>query len=376
MKIERRIFVFLCGVLVSAGAAAQEAPRPSDVVAETYTPVEPLQRSAPTYPAAALDHNREGWVRVSFIISEEGKVIEPMIEESSNNVFDESALRAIEHWRYKPATVGGKPVEQSMVQTIIRYQLFETEGASVEFVKKYRIAYSAILAKNLAKAGPLVEQLEKGPANYYEDAWLWWLKYVYLDAMGGAEPEALITALSKALGSSPGKDDAYLQPDVFVSASQRLYVLSVRANDFSGALTAFERLTGSNTAKRSKNYESVVATLEPSHGEIMNAVAGPKVLQQTARVDEHHYWVHRLLRRSFAFGDVQAGKLEVVDVRCTRENRRFVSLPEDAVLKIPDTWGDCRVYIKGDVGTVFSFEEYPDGYANAVDPAQLAPNKE
>ena len=80
--------------------------------------------------------------------------------------------------------------------------------------------------------------------------------------------------------------------------------------------------------------------------------------------------------RSFAFGDVQGGKLDVVDVRCTRANRRFVALPENAVLKIPDTWGDCSVYIKGVEGTEFTFDEYPAEYANAIDPAQVAPTKE
>jgi len=376
MKTRRRHILALFSVLVPAGAAAQEPPRPLDQVAETYVPAEPLQRPAPTYPGAALAHRREGWVRVSFVISDEGTVIEPMIEESSHNSFDASSLHAVEKWRYKPAMRDGKPVEQSMVQTIIRYQLEDdAKGAGQEFAGKYRKAYGLVGAKNFAAAGPLIQELDNGHLNSYEDALLWWLKYVYLDAMGAAKPEELIKALDRALGSSPDKDDAYLEPDVFVSASQRLYALHVRGGDFSGALTAFERLTASKAAKRSKQYASAVASLEPSRREIMNAIAGPKVLRQTARVDEYNYWVHRMLRRSFGFGDVQGGKLEVVDVRCTRETRRFASLPENVILKIPDAWGDCSVYIKGDVGTVFAFEEYPDGHANAVDPSNLTPAK-
>jgi hypothetical protein len=34
------------------------------------------------------------------------------------------------------------------------------------------------------------------------------------------------------------------------------------------------------------------------------------------------------------------------------------------------------VYIKGDEGTTFSFDEYAEGYANTVDPAQIAPKTE
>ena len=375
MKIRWRSSLVFCGALFAVGAAAQPAPSP-DGRADVYIPAEPLKRTPPSYPQNALIDRREGWVRVSYIISEEGEVIEPMIEDSSSADFDAATLRAIKSWRYKPATVGGKPVEQSMVETTIRYKMQDAKGASAQFVKKYRAAYPMIAAKNLAEAGALVQELEKGELNYYEQAWLWWLKFVYLDATGTAEPNALIGSLRKALGSSEAKDYDYLEPDVLVAASQRLYVLQARGGDFSGAVTTFERLEASKTAKRSKLYKDAIASLEPNYRQVMSLVAGTNVLRQTARVDEHDYWVHRMLRRSFALGDVKGGKLDVVDVRCTRANRRFVSLPENAVLKIPDTWGDCSVYIKGVEGTTFTFDEYPAGYANAVDPAQVAPTKE
>ena len=378
MKIRRQSFLVLCGALFAAGAAAQPSPPPPSPAtpSDVYIPAEPVSRTPPSYPPSAISDGREGWVRVSFIISEKGEVIEPMIEDSSSKDFDANTLRAIKSWRYKPATVGGKPVEQSMVETTIVYQLDNAKGASPQFVKKYRAVYPMIAAKNLTEAAPLMQEIEKGDLNYYAQAWLWWLKYLYLDATGTAEPDALVGSLRKALGSSPTKDDDYLQPDVYVVASQRLYALMLRVGDFSGAVAVFERLKVSKAAKRSKLYSDVIAALEPSYRKIMSLVEGDGVLQQTARVDEHNYWVHRMLRRSFGLGDVRGGKLDVVDVRCTRANRRFVSLPENAVLKIPDTWGDCSVYIKGDEGATFAFEEYPAAYANTVDPAQIAPAKE
>ncbi|HET8699553.1 MAG TPA: energy transducer TonB [Gammaproteobacteria bacterium] len=376
----------LFGVLLVAIAGAQApppAPTPPSAPASApasnggnaaYVPAEVESRTPPDYPARALRQGREGWARVSFIISEEGRVIEPMIEDSSSPDFDEPTLRAIESWLYKPATLGGKPVEQSMVQTIIRYQLRSGEkGAKPKFVSKYRAAYSSVVAKQLVEAAPLIQELEQGEMNFYEDAWLGWLKYVYLEATGTATPEALEQALSRALGSSGSADDDYLEPAVYVSGWQRLFVIRARNGDLSGAVTAFERLKASKAAHRSKSYEEVVASLEPSYREIMSLVEGPTILQQKARVEEHDYWVHHMLRRSFAIGDVQDGKLHVVDVRCTRTNRRFVSLPPESVLTIPDSWGDCSVYIKGDVGTTFAFEEYPADFSKAAAAGQTAP---
>jgi len=70
------------------------------------------------------------------------------------------------------------PVEQSMVETTIVYQLEAAKGASPQFVKKYRAVYPMIAAKNLTEAGPLMQEIEKGDLNYYAQAWLWWLKYL------------------------------------------------------------------------------------------------------------------------------------------------------------------------------------------------------
>jgi TonB family protein len=376
MNIHGRVCFALCNALAAAGVAAQEPGSPPGGPENIYIPAQPVERSAPNYPTSALMDSLEGWVRVSFIISEEGEVIEPMIEDSSSSAFDESTLRAIRKWRYKPATRGGKPVEQSMVQTTIYYQLLDAKGASSHFVGKYRTAVRLIADKKLTEADSLLQALERGELNFYEEAWLWWLKYVYLESTGTAKPEALEEALRKALGSSPRKDDDYLLPDVFVSASRRLFMLRARSADLSGAVDVFKRLTASNTAKRSKLYKEAVASLEPTNDEIMRLVAGPQVLKQVARVDEHSYWVHRMLRRSFALGDVQGGKLDVIDVRCTLANRRFFSITENTVLKIPGTWGDCGVYIKGSEGTTFAFAEYPMDYSSTIDPAQIAPRKE
>ena len=318
-----RIGLIVCGASLAVNAVAQESAPPAEVPNGIYIPVEPLERTPPGYPSRALSQRREGWARASFIISEEGEVIEPMIEESSHPDFDAPTLRALERWRFKPATLDGKPVEQSMMQTIIRYQLSDEKGATRAFIKSYREIYSLLLAGDLAAATPLMEALDQGALNFYEDAWLGWLQFVYLEASRTAEPEALVKALGRALGSTETEDDNYLEPDMFVFASQRLFELRARGNDFSGAIRAFERLEDSNIAQRSKRYPEALAAIEPFRQGIMNLVAGPEVLAQRGRIDDNHYWVRRLLRRSFAVGDVQGGQLTLIDLRCARANRRF-----------------------------------------------------
>src|SRR6185295_639445 len=112
----------------------------------------------------------------------------------------------------------------------------------------------------LAEAEPLVQALDQDVRNAYEEAWMAWLKYVYLDAMGVTEPAALIDPLRKSLGSAWLKDE-FLEPDTFVLASQRLYVLELRSGDLSEAVAAYKRLEESKSAKRSKLYKDVVASI-------------------------------------------------------------------------------------------------------------------
>src|SRR5262245_46601841 len=138
MRRLQRVSFSLCGVLLAAQAVAQGPPAPSVVSTDLYVAAEPTKRTPPDYPQAALSKGREGWAKASFVISSEGKVIEAMIEESSHHDFDAPTLRAVESWHYKPAMLDGTPVEQSMVETVIRYQLEAESGASAQFIKKYR----------------------------------------------------------------------------------------------------------------------------------------------------------------------------------------------------------------------------------------------
>ncbi|HEX5049055.1 MAG TPA: M56 family metallopeptidase [Gammaproteobacteria bacterium] len=93
---------------VSGRAVAQQSDR--DVV--------PLVRIAPTYPATALADKREGWVKVEFTITPEGRVADVVVVESSAPDFNDPTVASVSRWMYAP-----QPVERRGVQSIIRYQL-------------------------------------------------------------------------------------------------------------------------------------------------------------------------------------------------------------------------------------------------------------
>ena len=323
---------------------------------EIPTPAVPVKRVNPQYPSQALIDYKDGWVMVSYTISTEGKVIEAMIEDSSGNEdLERATLKVLRKWEFKPALLNGKPVEQSMTRTRMVFQLEPgVKGASNKFIRRFKAINKLIKEGKLDEAEPLLVDLELTEKhNLYEDAWFWWLHYEYLKAGGKAANSEMRDSLSKAIGY----EEDYLQPDVFVAASQSLYKLEIQDRDFSAAIDTYERLANSKEARRSNYYKEVITNLQTHVQKVRELIAGNEILSLDARIGEHDYWSHRLLRRSFSLSDI-SGVLELVDIRCERRTARY-TVSDTSTWTIPESWGNCNLYIKGTPGSTFRIYEYP-----------------
>jgi protein TonB len=83
----------------------------------------PLVRIDPEYPPAAQSRGIEGWVHVRFTISGSGNVKQAAVVRSSNPVFERSAIRAIQQWKYQPQLEDGKPVDLEGVEVVLRFEM-------------------------------------------------------------------------------------------------------------------------------------------------------------------------------------------------------------------------------------------------------------
>jgi hypothetical protein len=182
-----------------------------------------------------------------------------------------------------------------------------------------------------------------------------------------------VRTLERAVGA--GADDRagtiYLDPEPFVTAMQRLYVLHGRRGELGAAVEVFENLADFRDASRAANYEQAIAAMRPTYERIMTAVDTEQLIVVPAKIDQFHYWFGRLLRRSFGLSSV-VGRVEAVDIRCMTGTARFGFASEEQVWNIPESWGDCHVYVKGEPGTTFAVHEYPrvtnTGAEAALDP--------
>ncbi len=78
-----------------------------------------LSRIPPHYPVRAQRRGIEGWVKVAFIITEQGSVKDAVVVEAKpKRIFDRAALRAILRWKFKPRIIDGKPIAVQANQVI------------------------------------------------------------------------------------------------------------------------------------------------------------------------------------------------------------------------------------------------------------------
>jgi protein TonB len=75
---------------------------------------EAVRQPQPIYPLDAKNKNESGEVVVAFVVDESGRVLNPRVVSSSDPVFEEPTLRAIEQWRFAPGTLHGLPVRFRM----------------------------------------------------------------------------------------------------------------------------------------------------------------------------------------------------------------------------------------------------------------------
>ena len=77
-----------------------------------------LSRVQPVYTETARRARIEGVVIVQAVIDREGRVTETKVLKALPMGLDEAAKEAISHWKFKPATRGGEPVDCYMTLTV------------------------------------------------------------------------------------------------------------------------------------------------------------------------------------------------------------------------------------------------------------------
>jgi periplasmic protein TonB len=123
--LETRLPPLATDLQLPAAAVARIEPGQIDGVtmAELDAPISPTTRVPPVYPLHAKRRGTEGWVKVRFVVNEQGEVEGPeVVAAEPAGVFETSVLRCVQRWRYTPGTVEGQAV-RTLLETTIHFEL-------------------------------------------------------------------------------------------------------------------------------------------------------------------------------------------------------------------------------------------------------------
>ncbi len=100
-------------------APPADPPRPLPVRVEAELDSRYADAFRPPYPAAEIRAQRDGVVRLRVTIGTDGRVRAVERLSATSDAFWAAAERqALSRWRFRPATVDGRPVESSKVMTL------------------------------------------------------------------------------------------------------------------------------------------------------------------------------------------------------------------------------------------------------------------
>ncbi len=83
----------------------------------------PVKKINPVYPFKARRQNIEGTVMLECLVDSKGKIKEiRVISAEPEGIFEASAKEALEHWRFRPGKIKGRPVS-TRIRLPFRFQL-------------------------------------------------------------------------------------------------------------------------------------------------------------------------------------------------------------------------------------------------------------
>ncbi|GFD77651.1 hypothetical protein KUL118_05130 [Tenacibaculum sp. KUL118] len=126
--------VLSIAAMFTINTALANAPATSTKTDAKINQASPIKRVPPIYPEKAAQDNVEGFVVLSFDITETGATDNVTVVKSQpKGMFDKSAKVALEQWEYKPRIQGGKGVRQTGLLVQLDYQLSaHLDTASIE----------------------------------------------------------------------------------------------------------------------------------------------------------------------------------------------------------------------------------------------------
>lgn len=309
----------------------------------------PIDRVMATFPKKASDLGQEGWVRVSFVIDIHGKVVDPIIHDSTGNkLFEKAAINAVSKWQYSPALRNGKPIEQCQSKVHIDFLISGQERTvSRKFHQIYRTIFKQLTDNQLNKASERLQDLSQEQLKTYTE-------YVHLQSLWAIlyEKQGQDELALEKLRQIENQGYKYLDEASYASMMSKLFVRYINNNSIGKAL---ELITKIQTQLKEHELSKALVDYRPK---LEALIEGNEEIVVKGRGREGRIWYHQLVRSHFEIHSLES-PLEKVELRCANKRSTHLGISSSG-FKIPKKWGHCGLYIVAEPGQIFDIVEIPD----------------
>ena len=345
MKRPHIIYALIPLTLLIDSVAAKNISKHLTTIVE---PV-PIVRIAPKYPINAARDRREGWAKLSFVISKEGDVSNVLVTETSGSAdFAQSAKKAVLQWKYQPAFENGKPIEQCVNAVQMDFSMASDgiRGVTRKFKKKYQRALEALTTKDYPRVKQELEGMLKLKERHLSES-----NFMHSLASNYAKDindNALELYHLKRIALSSNNPISAQQE---LATLNDIFMLEINLNNFSSAYTTYNRLIKLELAKPYlEGYRQVIDKIDAF-------IVGDQNIIRNGDIKDKDYWHTSLVRNEFSLVNIK-GALNKLDVRCA--NQRYIyTVEKDNTWTLPPSWKNCSIYVYGENHTSFKFVEHP-----------------
>lgn len=299
----------------------------------------------PPQPTNAQGEPVEGWISLRYTVRDDGTPTDiRAIDVMPPSIDPAATIEAVGNWTFSPGTRDGEAIDWFNNETIV---VFNSEDVPSEpsqaFVDGYQAIVGMIQEKNFDAAIPLSRKLIDEQAKRLEDIGVALAQSAFV-YFGNGDFHAALHPIQQA--SDPrvpllGGDDLFGALQIRMQVEQAL-------GRSAEALQTYERL---NTAL-GPNADDLGPTFVTIGEKLRDAVANAQYLPVAARVDDRP-WRIDAERRFFYIEDIE-GEIQTIDAECDTRKISLAFNPEDNY-GLPDSFGDCVVFVHGDPGTEFTF---------------------
>lgn len=352
MKLLYRHRWFLAAALTVGTAVPATAQNYVFDIDNSLVAAAPVKQQNPGFPGSHIRRGQEGWVRLNFVITPDGRAVDPIVIDSTGGAdFEKAARKALADWRFEPS-------ETMLANNVvnIRFEIYRgRDKATSNFMRRYQRIMMHLRNEENEDARAQVDAAQAlGGWNLYETTML----CLMLGRVDGAEgnisgkQENYERALAVSNRNSLGGEDRR-------ELLAKLFDMQFDRAQYAAARTTLDLLR----MERSSDRE--IVALAEKIAALDRRLEGDEPLRAQATVYNpcdceagNPVWSYEPARRTFSFANL-SGNVERFEVRC--EHDRL----QDAVeagnrWTAPGDAGSCRVFVFGDDGATFEFVEHGD----------------